>query len=474
MAWNVNLHLNQHKCFEFRSPASFYIHPSSLMLHPLTAPPSPQTISHPDAAPRSGRPRCGGRKSNFPADIGLAGLLFCAALTTVSSLAAAAEPPGKAAPPEASQSKPRATSAVQSRVIQREWHSHTVQQYHGDTTVDIPATAQVTTTNVSWGHYLVYMREKNRLLMGTAEVGLFSDDLGTTWTETARPPGVLTYLGDGKVLARGALATEIFRSTDYGVTWQSFAPVPLIPGLKVAYGSLSPILVDKDASTGNVVRLAEIGYGVPTTGGRPGYFTFSTDGGLTWLPIKAKPPWTSETDMIRAGNGDIVAATRTSGSAYIPDPKAPYDWCRVGGGQDFYGGLGICISKDNGNTWSPIKKLYEFGRHHPSIVLLPNSDLVMSYVVRLGYGPPLEGLPRYGIEAVVSHDHGQTWNLDRRYILDKWEGEWLDRPGGKVKLMAPNETHTVLLPDGSLITAYVKHFPGARRAVQLVRWRLGK
>ena len=34
---------------------------------------------------------------------------------------------------------------------------------------------------------------------------------------------------------------------------------------------------------------------------------------------------------------------------------------------------------------SPIKQLYMHGRFHASPVLMPNNDLVMSYVVRLGY-----------------------------------------------------------------------------------------
>ena len=72
----------------------------------------------------------------------------------------------------------------------------------------------------------------------------------------------------------------------------------------------------------------------------------------------------------------------------------------------------------------------------------------------LGYPDTPEGIPRYGIEAVVSHDHGRTWDLDRRYVLDRWDGEWLDRDRGLVRLRAPNETYTVLLPDGTLITAF--------------------
>jgi len=284
----------------------------------------------------------------------------------------------------------------------------------------------------------------------------------------------LTYLGNGKVLARALTIGKRLASDDYGETWRPFAPVPPVPGLKLVF-SMGSDLVDRDPASGSVVRLAE---------SVDRHIRFSTDGGLTW-PTIIKAPWSAETVLVRAGNGDIVAATRTSNRAghlaatgtKMPDAKTvTYDRWRVGTGFDFYCGFGVHISKDNGHTWSPIKRLYMHGRHHASPVLMPNNDLVMTYVVRLGYDDTPEGLPQYGIEAVVSHDHGQTWNLDRRYVLDRWRGEWADRPGGSVKLMAPNETNTVLLRDGSLITSFERGVQEAgvkyHRVLKLVHWRL--
>ena len=287
-------------------------------------------------------------------------------------------------------------------------------------------------------------------------------------------PVTPTYLGGGKVLAaRGQGPAGFLLSSDYGLTWQPFAPWQPAPDGQALYGSFGPLLVDKDPRSGSVVRLADSCFKNDHTA----CIRFSTDGGRTW-PEAIQVPWISETTLIRAGNGDIVAATRTDGTASIPTSKAPYDWRRVGGHQDFYSGLGVHISKDNGHTWSPVNKLYEFGRHHASMVLMPDNDLVMSYVVRLGYPDTPEGLPRYGIEAVVSRDHGRTWELGRRYVLDLWDGEWFDRSKGLVSLRAPNETYTVLLPDGSLITAFGTGFrgkgEGTPRDIKLVRWRLNK
>jgi len=359
--------------------------------------------------------------------------------------------------------------------FQSEWQPHKCQQHDGSGgLINLEASAQVPTLkvqSVSWHHHFIYMPEKNRLLLQTGGLGWFSDDLGSNWTATTLPDCFLTYFGDGKVLAHGQ--KELALSDDYGLTWKTIAAYPQAPNGQAFYGAFGPMLVDKDPGSGSVVRLADPGF----CNDHKAWVRFSTDGGRTW-PRVVEVPWISETTLIRAGNGDIVAATRTDGTASIPDPKAPFDWRRVGGHQDFYSGLGVHISTDNGNTWSPVNKLYESGRHHASMVRMPNDDLVMSYVVRLGYPDTQEGLPQYGIEAIVSHDHGRTWNKDHRYVLDHWDGDWLDHPRGLVRLRAPNETYTVLLPDGSLITAYGTGYrvnaDNTPRDIKLVRWRLNK
>jgi len=359
--------------------------------------------------------------------------------------------------------------------IQRMWQPHTVRQYRSDKLVDIPARAQATTDPQAWGHSFLYMPDKNRLLLQTGDLEFYSDNLGNNWiTKTTPALRHFTYLGNGNVLGRTEKMGRLL-SNDYGITWHPFAPVPSVPGQEVVFGSMGPDLVDKTPSTGNVVRLAE---------SVDRYIRFSTDGGLTW-PTVIDAPWCSETVLARAGNGDIVAATRTSTWAgyieatgtNVPDTKTiSYDRWRVGTEYDFYCGFGIHISKDDGHTWSPIKQLYMHGRHHASIVLMPNNDLVMSYVVRLGYEDTPDGLPQYGIEAMVSHDHGQSWDLEHRYVLDKWRGEWADHPGGLVKLMAPNETYTVILRDGSLITSFERGVQeagvGYHRQLKLIHWQL--
>ena len=51
----------------------------------------------------------------------------------------------------------------------------------------------------------------------------------------------------------------------------------------------------------------------------------------------------------------------------------------------------------------------------------------------------------------MSADNGRTWDLDHRYILHAWRGNRL----GENKWWASCQaTSTVLLPDGSLLTAF--------------------
>ena len=195
---------------------------------------------------------------------------------------------------------------------------------------------------------------------------------------------------------------------------------------------------------------------------------FSYDGGLTWPEEVAPPSWNrerafnvSEVTLCRAADRTMVAACRIGLRAFR-------------GKVDYYSGLGISRSKDDGRTWSKMRVLYEYGRHHPSLAALPGGAIVMTYVVRLG-GLEVkhrvldaDGFPMYGIEAVVSRDHGESWDLANRYVLARWSG-----------LAGPQDTSTALLPGGELLTAYGGGFRceqdreirGPPIDVGLVRWR---
>jgi hypothetical protein len=375
------------------------------------------------------------------------------------------------------------------------WQPHHVRLLNGDKPVQAPAQLQIVTLH--WDRvvavpYIVYMPEKDRLLMLVGcdyphhAMVLTSDDRGTTWTEP-RPvaldkdgntiPGLgtsLTYLGSGKVL----LATDkLWFSSDYGATWGG--PEPKSEALPVAptpngktWNLWDPMLVEKE--NGGVLRLVETGYAMDTdwynAAKGPGYSTgcirFSTDEGRTWTGDTAVPQWKgiNEVALVRAANGNLVAACRTDIPARFKETL------------DHFEGLAVSLSKDDGLTWSDPKKLFDWGRHHPCMVVMHNGDIVMTYVVRKGYTEGAEGFARFGIEAIVSHDNGQSWDLDHRYILHAWTG---NRKGPDYWWPSSQATSTVLLPDDSLLTAFGTGYrsqpgpkgPGPRDAA-LVHWHL--
>jgi hypothetical protein len=359
-----------------------------------------------------------------------------------------------------------------------QWKPHDVTELNGKSgQIKLPSKFQIVTESwheVTATPYLVYIPERNRLLMLIAHDYphhasiISSDDGGTTWsfpkyvhTDDAGKPDVglgtsLTYLGGGKlILAAGRAGKEwyipnwIWFSDDYGETWGSPTPFPKAVG-KLEMNLWDPFFVDTESKTGELKRVIAAGYTFDAerfnSTGLPEYeqggIRISTDGGRSWGPFVAVPEWkgVSEVTINRAANGNLVAACRT----HWPERFRKQDF-------DHYEGLSASVSKDDGRTWSKLYRLYAWGRHHPSIVVLPSHDIVMSYVVRKGYPDSLEGYPQFGIEAIVSHDDGETWDLDHRYILTQWRGV---AKGPNSWYASSQSTSTLRMPDGSLLTAF--------------------
>lgn len=408
--------------------------------------------------------------------------------------------------PTAKEDAPRALSAEQNNLVTPKkpeliaaanptpgWVNYTIQRMNGSgQRTPLPAQFQLVTA--TWGHEnaqmpnLVYMPEKQRLLM-TIEYGpptvrtvvIFSDDLGATWSErrwlhldAQGQPDVgvtagLTHLGNGFLTTSPESGTRYF-SRDYGMTWTETASVPKGANGRDLY-HWDPLLVDRDKS-GRIGRLTEARWsetGAPRDDPKSqysqAYLWFSNDLGKSWSQEARVPEWygVNEVALVRARNGDIVAACRTDNPV------------RFTGELDLYSGMGVSVSRDNGATWSALRRLYEYGRHHPSLEVLPNGDIVMTYVVRIGYPNTKDGFPRFGIEAVVSHDNGKTWDLDHKYILAHWTGKVIGRNSW---WGLSQTTSTVRLPDGSLLTAFGTGFrneptqPRCKMDVGLVRWRV--
>jgi len=389
------------------------------------------------------------------------------------------------------------------------WTDHWVRQIRDDRYQFLPARRTVLTEG--WNRvvgmpYIVYMPEKDRVLMlvyldyrPCKPAVLYSDDRGTTWSEpqlvpthpAVNPeygenfgdtPVGLTYLGNGKVMFSGIEKRWV--STDFGRTWEGLLLRPGRNGKPWAGWQWEPYLVDRDPKTGKITRLAETAY---SHEGGPypaqdyfsqGYIRFSDDEGKTWGDELLVPEWkgVNEVGLVRAANGNIVAYCRTDLSAWYRDPghRKPEGMDPP----DLYSGFGISISTDDGRTWSPVKVLFDYGRHFVSFVLLPAGELVMTYMVRVGYPANVDGFPTYGIEAMISRDHGVSWDFEHRIILDEWTGNMRGNPCAWWS--SPQSTSSVLLPDETILTVYGRAYRceptadgkiGPPRDLGLVRWK---
>lgn len=353
------------------------------------------------------------------------------------------------------------------------WESKKVVQLNG-TGGQILLDAKFQIMTESWNRVaaastLIYMPERHRLLMSVnIDYGpqfkpvhyamvTISDDGGETWSgpkpirtdEQGNPDPALncifsaTYLGEGKVL----VSSEGFLlfSSDYGDTWDRCVQTP------EGFNAYFSMFADRDPDTGKLRRLINPSYsdtGVPYSHGGLSISAlwFSYDEGITWDKFIKVPEWYgfNENYIVRAANGDLVAALRsdTGTDATRKHSRSAFDHSS---------GLGVSISTDDGYTWSKVNMLYDWGRHHASIVLMPDGDLIITYVVRMGYPVTGDGFAQWGIEAIVSKDNGRTWDMDRRYILATHQGKW---KGPKSWGQAVQHAASVLLPDGSILTAF--------------------
>jgi hypothetical protein len=300
----------------------------------------------------------------------------------------------------------------------------------------------------------------------------FSRDGGQTWSGFQRIKGaegrpvMLTYLGKGNLMFQSDRVMPIlqYSSQDYGRTWDS-SPLQLTSTGQTFMPCDSNTWVDRDAH-GIAKRIGEIGYVYP---GEPsvGMLRWSDDGGRTWGKEIVPKEWrwqesykggnytraTSEGSLMRAANGWLVAALRTT-----PPPLLS---ALQNGGLD---GTGVSISKDDGATWSRVRVLFEAGRHHAHLLRLPDGAIVMTYILRQDVQNGRLASYRRGCAAVVSHDNGLTWDLERHYILDEFTYS-----NGLPLSTATGHLFSTLLDNGSILTCY-GHYPS--KGACLIRWQL--
>ncbi len=160
----------------------------------------------------------------------------------------------------------------------------------------------------------------------------------------------------------------------------------------------------------------------------------SRDGGRTWNEgIWLPPQWqTSEGSLARANDGALVVSLRT---AQAPDMPSYCDhWRRIT----------TARSLDEGLTWTDHQVHFDYGKVHSGLLILDNGDILMTYAVRMG---ELDGQIYHGIEAVLSRDHGKTWDWARRFILFRWAMH-----------QSMHSPVSVQLADGRTLTVFLFHY----------------
>ena len=369
--------------------------------------------------------------------------------------------------------------------------AHTIYQMNGREK-PIPSPAEIQWISEKWPEgnaqmpYLVWLPETKELLMMVeckqpiVSAFIRSKDGGKTWSDrqwlhngSDSNIGValgLTYLGNGKVRAIWGSADEVeWISEDNGHSW-SARRTP--NGDKPILYFWDPALVLQEETKDKPARLIESGYretGIPWGSDAgpysQGYVRSSEDGGKTWTETKV-PEWLglNEITIGRAANGDLIAAARTDLPLRLAKAKL-----------DHYAGLAVSRSSDEGKTWTKPDVLFDWGRHHPSLVTLKNGDMLMTYVVRLGYTRDKDGFQRFATEAIISKDHGKTWDLDHRIVLATWTG---DIKGDNAWFSGVQSSSTVVLPDDTIVTAFGMGIRNAADTnhclmdVAVVRWKL--
>jgi len=270
-------------------------------------------------------------------------------------------------------------------------------------------------------------------------IKMFSYDEGRSWSDpvvdTVHAPsrGQLVPLGGQELMLYGHTLCHF--SQDGGKTWDESIDVPALEG-KYPWNQKGTILVE-----GDDITILEFGW----PPGRSIHIPMlhrSHNRGRTWEKRVEVPEFIgSEGSIVRAEDGSLVAALRTSFTEkedYIPTRGIPLL-------SDHWRGITAYRSTDNGKTWSGPQILNQYGYMHQELLVLENGDILMTYAARIG---EVNGQTYHGIEAMLSHDNGQTWDWQNRFILFR-----------DVANESMHSPISVQLSDGRILTVFMYHDP---------------
>ena len=223
-------------------------------------------------------------------------------------------------------------------------------------------------------------------------------------------------------------------SQDNGLTWKQYPQIT------------DPEDADRrPAAYGRVGQLPNGELGVMLYSSVVDFYT-SADGGATWKKRgRMASVGCGETTWIRLSNGDLFAATRTREA------------------KDNYMLLQGFRSKDNGATWVFEHDLTLTRQHPADLTALPDGRVLLTYGVRN------EG--NWSIAYRTGDAEAKNWAAP--VTLVDLEGS-TDQRAEALPVRDGGYPSTVVMPDGTLVTAYYTRGVMAhhRYHVGVVRWRL--
>ncbi|MDQ2945121.1 MAG: glycoside hydrolase [Acidobacteriota bacterium] len=221
----------------------------------------------------------------------------------------------------------------------------------------------------------------------------------------------------------------VTRSTDGGKTWSQPALSEKTHALQKNGATISPYGKLVQLSDGTV--LMSVYYEFFDGRGNQDFVFRSHDGGKTWGEPSLVGEHSNETGLVALANGDLLAALRSEQGAH----------------------LSITSSKDQGHTWSTPVQITRDNEHPADLIRLKNGDILLTYGER---NQP------FGVEAILSHDAGKTWDEKSKVIL---ANDASNRDCGYPS--------SVQLPSGKIVTMYyqvdnAKDTPASAKAKSIV------
>ena len=265
----------------------------------------------------------------------------------------------------------------------------------------------------------------------------FSDNEGRTWSQPVefhrgleRPQPV--HLGENRLMLL-PMDDDGFLSfsNDAGKTWSPKEKFPRLPDGRITYHKGS-VLVEKNVIS--AVFTAAVKPHGPTGWRAQSLVRQSRDGGKTWKDGYWFPPeWqTSEGSIVRAADGALVVSLRTAQPPNYPEFS------------DHWRRLTTTRSTDEGKTWTDHQVHFKYGKVHSDLIRLKDGRLLMTYAARMG---EIDGHIYHGIEAVISDDHGKTWQWNKRFTLFRWAMH-----------QTMHSPCSLQLKDGRILTLFLYHY----------------